>query len=80
MDLDTDNIYCAQDGSAWIVHRIYLYPWEVGQVVAVPLVNGEPDWCGIQGVECPERMPDCPVESLTRFSVQRGKIKTSQAV
>ena len=73
-------ILCAQDGSAWIVHRIYLYPWQVGQVVAVPLVNGEPDWCGIQGVECPERMPDCPVESLTRFSVQRGKVKTSQAV
>ena len=26
----------------------------------VPLVDGEPDWCGIQGVECPERMPECP--------------------
>ena len=50
----------AQDGSAWKVHRIYLYPWEIGEVVNVPLVNGEPDWCGIQGVECPERIPDCP--------------------
>jgi len=49
----------AQDGSAWIVHRIYLYPWQVGQVVNVPLVNGEPDWCGMQGVECPERLPNC---------------------
>ena len=70
----------AEDGSAWKVQRIYLYPWEVGQVVNVPLLNGEPDWCGIQGVECPERLPDCPVESLARFSVQRGKGKTSQAV
>ena len=50
----------AADGNVWIVHRIYLYPWDVGQVVNVPLVDGEPDWCGIQGVECPERMPDCP--------------------
>jgi hypothetical protein len=51
---------CAADGSAWKVYRIYLYPWETGQVVTVPLVNGEPDWCRIQGVECPERLPDCP--------------------
>ena len=50
----------AQDGSAWKVHRCYLYPWQVGQVVTVPLVQGEPDWCSISGVECPERMPDCP--------------------
>ena len=50
----------AQDGSAWIVHRIYLYPWQVGQIVAVPLVDGEPDWCRMQGVECPERLPNCP--------------------
>ena len=56
-------ILCAQDGSAWKVHRIYLYPWQVGQVVAVPLVNGEPDWCSIQGVECPERVENCPVEA-----------------
>ena len=53
-------VLVADDGSAWKVHRIYLYPWETGQVVNVPLVEGEPDWCGIQGVECPERMPNCP--------------------
>ena len=53
-------ITCAQDGSAWKVQRIYLYPWEIGQVVNVPLLNGEPDWCSMQGVECPERLPDCP--------------------
>ena len=53
-------ILCAQDGSVWIVHRIYLYPWQVGQVVNVPLLNGEPDWCSMQGVECPERLPNCP--------------------
>jgi hypothetical protein len=51
---------CAQDGSAWKVCRIYSYPWQVGQVVNVPLVQGEPDWCSILGVECPERMPACP--------------------
>ncbi len=49
----------AADGTAWKVLRCYLYPWERGQVVDVRLVNGEPDWCGIPGVECPERMPDC---------------------
>ena len=53
-------IMCAQDGSAWVVHRIYLYPWQVGQVVGVPLIHGEPDWCSIQGVECPERIQNCP--------------------
>jgi hypothetical protein len=53
-------IMCAQDGSAWKVHRIYLYPWRVGQVVGVPLTHGEPDWCSIQGVECPERFQNCP--------------------
>jgi hypothetical protein len=53
-------IMCAQDGNAWKVQRIYLYPWEVGQVVSVPLVRGEPDWCGIHGVECPERIQNCP--------------------
>jgi hypothetical protein len=53
-------IMCAQDGSAWKVHRICLYPWQVGQVVGVPLIHGEPDWCGIQGVECPERIQNCP--------------------
>jgi len=56
----TQYILVANDGSAWKVHRIYSYPWQVGQVVNVPLVQGEPDWCSIQGVECPERMPDCP--------------------
>ena len=56
-------ILCAADGAAWKVHRSYVYPWEVGQVVTVPLVDGEPDWCSIPGVECPERMPDCPVEA-----------------
>ena len=56
-------ILCAADGIAWKVHRIYLYPWETGQVVNVPLVDGEPNWCGIQGVECPERIEDCPVEA-----------------
>ena len=55
----TQYILGAQDGAAWILHRIYLYPWQVGQVVNVPLVNGEPDWCVIQGVECPERLPNC---------------------
>ena len=54
-------VLVADDGSAWRVHRIYLYPWETGQVVSVPLVDGEPDWCGIQGVECPERVENCPV-------------------
>ena len=49
----------AQNGAVWIVHRIYLYPWQVGQVVNVPILNGEPDWCAIQGVECPERLPNC---------------------
>jgi hypothetical protein len=73
-------VLLADDGSAWKVQRIYLYPWEIGQVVNVSLLNGQPDWCGIQGVECPERLPDCPVESLARFSVQRGKGKNSQAV
>ena len=73
-------VLAAQDGSAWKVQRIYLYPWEVGQVVNVPLLNGEPDWCAMQGVECAERLPDCPLESLARFSVQRGKGETSQAV
>ena len=53
-------VLVANDGSAWKVQRIYLYPWEVGQVVSVPLVRGEPDWCGIQGVECPERIQNCP--------------------
>ena len=53
-------IMVADDGSAWKVHRIYLYPWDVGQVVSVPLVDGEPDWCSIRGVECPERIPNCP--------------------
>ncbi|MGO9110434.1 MAG: hypothetical protein ACLP9L_14520 [Thermoguttaceae bacterium] len=53
-------IMCARDGSAWKVHRIYLYPWQVGQVVSVPLTHGEPDWCSIQGVECPERIRNCP--------------------
>jgi hypothetical protein len=53
-------VLAADDGSAWKVQRIYLYPWEVGQVVNVPLVRGEPDWCGIQGVECPERIQNCP--------------------
>lgn len=52
-------ILCAQDGSAWKIHRIYIYPWQVGEVVSVPLADGTPDWCGIQGVECPERMPNC---------------------
>jgi hypothetical protein len=52
-------ILCAQDGSVWIVHRIYLHPWQVGQVVSVPLLNGEPDWYSMQGVECPERLPSC---------------------
>lgn len=56
-------VLVANDGSAWKVQRIYLYPWETGQFVNVPLVNGEPDWCGIQGVECPERVEDCPVEA-----------------
>jgi hypothetical protein len=56
-------IMCAADGSAWKVLRSYLYGWETGQVVNVPLVNGEPDWCSIQGVECPERVEDCPVEA-----------------
>jgi hypothetical protein len=50
---------CAQDGTAWKVLRTYLYPWETGQVVDVPLVNGEPDWAAVQ-CECPERMPGCP--------------------
>jgi hypothetical protein len=53
-------VLVANDGSAWKVQRIYLYPWEVGQVVSVPLLNSEPDWCNIQGVECPERIADCP--------------------
>jgi len=53
-------IMCAQDSSAWVVHRIYLYPWQVGQVVSVPLIYGEPDWCSIQGVECPERIQNRP--------------------
>jgi hypothetical protein len=56
----THYILGAQDGSAWKVHRIYLYPWQVRQVVTVPLLNGEPDWCSMQGVECPERLPNCP--------------------
>ena len=55
-------VMVADDGSAFKVHRIYLYPWEHGQVVSVPLVDGEPDWCSIQGVECPERIENCPVE------------------
>ncbi len=50
----------AQDGSAWKVQRIYVYRWEIGEKVNVPLLNGEPDWCSIQGVECPERLPNCP--------------------
>ena len=33
---------------------------QVGQVVSVPLTHGEPDWCSIQGVECPERIQNCP--------------------
>jgi hypothetical protein len=49
----------ANDSSVWKVHRIYLYPWEIGEIITVPLVNGEPDWSSIPGVECPERMPDC---------------------
>ena len=53
-------VLVANDGSAWKVHRIYLYPWEVGQVIGVPLIHGEPDWCSIQGVECPEQLPNCP--------------------
>ncbi len=56
-------VLVADDGSAWKVQRIYLYPWETGQVVNVPLVNGEPDWCSIQGVECPERIEDCPLHA-----------------
>ncbi len=55
-------VMVADDGSAWKVQRIYLYPWEHGQVVSVPLVDGEPDWCSIQGVECPHRIENCPVE------------------
>ena len=54
-------VMVAADGSAWKVQRIYLYPWQTGQVVTVPLVNGEPDWCSIQGVECPNR--DCPLHA-----------------
>jgi hypothetical protein len=65
-----EYVLVAEDGSAWKVHRIYLYPWEVGQVVEVPLVNGEPDWCGIQGVECPERLPDCPVAVRNKIGSQ----------
>ena len=54
-------IMVADDGSAWKVHRIYLYPWQIGEVVSVPLVEGLPDWCSIQGVECPQRIPNCPL-------------------
>ena len=53
-------VLVARDGSAWKVHRTYLHAWETGQVIDVPLIDGQPDWCGIQGVECPERLPDCP--------------------
>jgi hypothetical protein len=56
-------VMVADDGSAFKVLRSYLYSWDTGQVVMVPLVNGKPDWCGIQGVECPERVEDCPVEA-----------------
>ena len=50
----------AQDGSARIVHRIYLDPCQMGQVVNVPLLNGEPGWCAMRGLECPERLPNGP--------------------
>jgi hypothetical protein len=63
----------AQDGSAFKVLRSYLYSWDTGQVVNVPLVNGEPDWCGIQGVECPERVEDCPVEGECQVVVSAFK-------
>jgi hypothetical protein len=56
-------ILCAQDGSAFKVLRSYSYPWDAGQTVSVPLVDGQPDWCAIPGVECPERVEDCPVEA-----------------
>ncbi len=66
-------VIVADDGSVWKVHRIYLYPWQTGQVVMVPLVNGEPDWCSIQGVECPERVEDCPVEGECQVVVSAFK-------
>ncbi len=61
-------IMCAQDGSAWKVQRIHLYPWAIGQVVNVPLLKGDPDWCGIQGVECPERIADCPPDIVAEVN------------
>ncbi len=61
-------IMCAQDGSTWKVQRIYLYAWAMGQVVNVPLLNGEPDWCRIQGVECPERVANCPLDIVAEVT------------
>jgi len=61
-------VLVAQDGSAWKVQRTYVYPWAVGEVVNVPLPNGEPDWCSIQGVECPERIPDCPLSIVAEVT------------
>jgi hypothetical protein len=55
-------VLVADDGSAFKVLRSYSCPWDAGQVVNVPLVDGQPDWCSIQGVECPERVEDCPME------------------
>ena len=56
-------IMCAPGRQCIQGASLLLYPWDTGQVVNVPLVNGEPDWCSIQGVECPERVEDCPVEA-----------------
>ena len=62
-------VMVADDGSAFKVLRSYLYSWATGQVVNVPLVNGEPDCCGIQGVECPQRVENCPMEGESQVVV-----------
>jgi hypothetical protein len=55
-------VLVADDGSAFKVQRSYAHPWDVGQIVTVPLATGEPNWAAV-GCECPERIENCPVEA-----------------
>lgn len=44
-------------GEAWKVHRTLSLPWEVGKVLDVLCVDGEPQWAKLS-CELPDRLPD----------------------
>lgn len=54
----------ADDGSAYTVERTYLYSWDVGQIIHVPLDRGVPTWSAVQ-CENPQRR-SCRAEALRR--------------